>query len=149
MLDLIFWLKTEAFIDIWFIQHFLAWMSLSFFFARKHNSFFEKLLSRKVSESEIIYFNIIAILFIAYFRESVEHYLEEWVAWPAIEYWFYWVEFWANRIIFDPLAMILWFFLILKFPKLVWPARFLSLTWIIVHIAFFPHSMYLQELMGF
>lgn len=39
--------------------------------------------------------------------------------------------------------LVLGYVMAKKYPQLVWPARTASITWIIVHIFVFPHSMYL------
>lgn len=91
------------------------------------------------------YFDLIWVLFLAYAWETLEHYLEEWLAGEAVQYWFQWVEFWWNRFITDPLMLVLWYYIAKKFPGFVKYARVLSVIWLVVHIFIFPHSMYLQE----
>lgn len=34
------------------------------------------------------YFDLIWVWFLAYLWETIEHYLESWIAWWAVEYWF-------------------------------------------------------------
>ncbi len=92
------------------------------------------------------HFDIIGVLFLAYLWETIEHYLETGVAGKAVEYWFQGVEYWPNRIIFDPLALVIGYLIAKKYPGLVIPARICSLIWLSVHIFIFPHSMYLQEM---
>ena len=87
------------------------------------------------------------VLFLAYAWETFEHYLEVGLAGTAVEYWFQGVEFWPNRLIFDPLMLIIGYLIAKRYPKLVWPARVLSLAWLLIHIFIFPHSMYLHELL--
>ena len=63
-----------------------------------------------------------------------------------VKYWFQGVEFWPNRLIFDPLMLILGYLIVKKYSFLVNPARVLSLIWLLTHIFIFPHSMYLHDL---
>jgi hypothetical protein len=88
-------------------------------------------------------------LFLAFLWEAVEHYLEAGLLGGRVEYWFQGVEFWANRIIADPLVLVLGYLFAKKYPITVWPARVLSLVWLFVHIFVFSHSMYLQYLFNF
>jgi len=92
------------------------------------------------------HFDLMGVLFLAYVWETVEHYLELGLAGAKVEYWFQGSEFWANRIISDPLMLVLGYLIAKRYPKLVNPARVLSLLWIIVHIFFFPHSMWLHHI---
>jgi membrane protein YdbS with pleckstrin-like domain len=89
---------------------------------------------------------MMAVLFLAYFWETIEHYLEMGLAGGMVEYWFQGVEFWPNRLIADPAMLVIGYFIATKNPRLVVPARVLSLLWIIFHVFIFPHSMYLHEL---
>ena len=92
------------------------------------------------------YFDLIFVLLAAYAWETVEHYLEIGLMGDVVVYWFQGVEFWANRIISDPLITVVGYYIAIGNPQLVTPARIVSLIWIVVHIFIFPHSMYLQEL---
>ena len=140
----IWWLKTEAMMDVWTIEHVLSWISVWFFIMSSNYKVFEKKIWFDPSKINTRYFDLMWVLFLAYFWETIEHYLEVWIAWDAVKYWFQWVEYWPNRIIFDPLMLVFWYFLARKYTKIVAPARFLSFIWLIVHIFIFPHSMYLH-----
>ena len=61
-------------------------------------------------------------------------------------YWFQGVEFWANRLISDPLLTVIGYYISKKYSFFVTPARIISLLWLLVHIFLFPHSMYLHEI---
>lgn len=87
------------------------------------------------------------VLIMSFMWEAASHYLElgEWA--PAyVKDWFAGTEFWANRLIADPLLFVLG-------AKLVWHkrkwanyARVLGLVWLAVHIFYFEQSMGLQQL---
>ncbi len=86
------------------------------------------------------------MLFLAYAWETLEHYLEIGLAGQAVAYWFQGVEHWANRLIADPLAMVLGYLIVKRWAGLATPARILSALWLAVHVFWFPHSMHLHEL---
>ncbi|HRI36443.1 MAG TPA: hypothetical protein PK765_05255 [bacterium] len=92
------------------------------------------------------YFDVIVLGFVAYFWETIEHYLETGLAGSWVEYWFHGVEFWGNRIITDPLLLVAGYLIVRRFPRLVVPARICSVIWLLVHVVIFPHSMYLHEI---
>jgi len=142
----IFWLKNNSWFDIWSIEHFISGISVGVLAMGIHAHVYKK--KKWFNPEEIItrYFDVIFILFIAYFWETLEHYLELWILWEQMKYWFHGVEFIGNRIITDPLLMVLGYLLVRKYNNLVWFARIFSLIWLTVHIFIFPHSMYLQEI---
>jgi hypothetical protein len=104
-----------------------------------------ELIGNKKHKLHSWYFATIGVLFVAYIWETLEHYLETGLAGERVVYWFQGVEFWPNRLISDPLMLILGYMLAKRFPVIIWPARALSLIWLLVHVFIFPHSMYLQE----
>ena len=133
-------LKTLALFDIWSIEHFLTGISID---ALVH--FFH---IRKISKKDHKYVCIIFVLFIAYFWEAVEFYLEAgYTNVDAITYWFQGVEFWGNRLLTDPAMVLLGHLVAVRYnsKKIIWSARFLSFAWLFIHIFVFPHCMYLQE----
>jgi len=138
--------KTVAAIDIWTLEHFLSGLSVGMLVMTFHSRFFLKQFNMKKEEIKTSYFDIVAVLLLAYLWEVLEHYLEVGLAGQVVEYWLQGVEFWMNRLIFDPLVTIAGYYLARSYPVLVTPARLLSLLWLIVHIFVFPHSMYLHEL---
>ena len=83
-------------------------------------------------------------LSVFYFWEAIEHYLETGLVGNVVSNWFQGVDFWANRLVADPLMMILGYYLAQRFPRLVNPARGCSIVWFFVHVFVFPHSMYLH-----
>lgn len=153
----IFGHKTIAVFDVWSIEHIMAGISfgsLAFFYTRKEilniigqfGGTIENL--SKVNRAIIVRFDLILVLLIAYFWETFEHYLEVGLLGDKVMYWFQGVEVWSNRFISDPLMLILGYFLVTRWPKLVWPARIFSLVWLFFHIFIFPHSMYLQDILS-
>ena len=146
MLDLIWGMKTVAMMDVWTIEHVLSGLSVGHA-VRKNNFYvFKKKLGLDRDRVTTRHFDFVGVLFLAYAWETLEHYLEVGLAGRAVAYWFQGVEFWPNRLVFDPLMLVLGYLIAKKYPRLVIPARFLSLAWLIVHIFVFPHSMYLHEL---
>ena len=138
--------KTEAWFDIWSLEHFIAGISIStiaMFLAR--NVFADFKIDKKYERR----FYGIFILLIAFFWEMLEHYGEAgYTNIEAVTYWFQGVEFWGNRLITDPLLVLLGGLVGLKHSVFVWPARAFSVTWLYVHIFVFPHCMYLHEVFG-
>jgi hypothetical protein len=131
--------KTIAAFDAWSIEHFITGISIGAIVAAQ--------VSQEATELPKKFFyryHLYKILFIAFLWESIEHYLEEGLAGPQVEYWFQGVEFWANRLITDPLLVALGYFLILKYRKIALPGRVFSVIWLGLHIFVFPHSMYLH-----
>ena len=131
-----FWgLKTVALFDAWSFEHLVAGMSVGGF---------AQYVNRKENSLRL---DLVTCLFLAYCWEAVEHYLEAGLAGGAVLYWFQGVEFWANRLITDPLLTVGGMMIVRARPRLVWPARAVSAAWLIVHIFVFPHSMYLHEVL--
>ncbi len=145
--DAIFGLKTHAVFDIWTIEHLLTGISVGFAVKKNNYKVFQKVLNVIKHNHYSLWFDMNGVLLAAYLWETLEHYLETGLAGARVEYWFQGVEFWPNRLIADPLILVLGYMIARKWPFLVWPARFFSATWLILHVFIFPHSMYLQELL--
>lgn len=136
--------KTTAIFDIWSIEHVLSGLSVGYAVGKNHHRQFAKILGEDHSYHSW-HFNLVGVLFVAFAWEALEHYLETGIAGYRVEYWFQGVEFWPNRLLADPLMLIVGYVIARKYPALVLPARVLSFTWLLVHIFVFPHSMYLQR----
>lgn len=147
MFEIIWWIKTQALFDVWSIEHLLSGISTGFLVMSTNFKTFEKKIWFDSSKITTRYFDVIWVLFLAYFWETIEHYLETGLLWHTVEYWFQWVEFWWNRIVTDPLLLVVWYLLARKYRSIVKPARFLSVIWLFVHIFVFPHSMYLHDIL--
>lgn len=153
MLEMIWGLKTNALFDIWSIEHVLSGFSVGWFVYEYNQRKVRELLngmdtgisSEKIKKVQVKY-DLFLVLFFAFIWETLEHYLEEGIAGETVQYWFQGVEFWGNRLITDPLMMILGYMFAKRFPRTVWPVRYLSLLWLVAHIFVFPHSMYLQTI---
>ena len=143
---MIWGLKTLSFFDIWSFEHLLSGISIGAFSLYVNKRMFIKISGNNQKEINTSYFDIIFVLFIAYAWETIEHYLENGLMGEAIMYWFQGVEFWANRLISDPLLTIIGYYISKKYSFFVTPARIISLLWLLVHIFLFPHSMYLHEI---
>lgn len=149
MWEFIWGLKTVAIFDFWTFEHINAGLSIGQIVKKKTKKELQN-VNPKVDENykTAIRFSIVGILFCAYIWEAVEHYLELGLGGEWLKNWFWGVEFWPNRLIFDPLMLIVGYFIVLKYPKLVWPARIISAIWLFVNLVIFPHSMYLNMLMN-
>lgn len=145
--SIIFGLKTHAIFDVWSFEHLLSGLSVGSAVKKANHKELSRILGTEDHKKHSWHFDLVGVLFIAYAWETLEHYLETGLAGPAVAYWFQGVEFWPNRLIADPLMMVLGYLLAKRYPQLVWPARILSIVWLIVHIFIFPHSMYLHVLL--
>lgn len=132
--------KTVSLFDVWSIEHFISGITIGSLLILIFNKF--KLQNR--SDYKLLYY--VTIFFLAYLWEVVEHYLEDGVMNEAVTYWFQGVEFWGNRIITDPLLVVLGSYVGLKYNFLSRYAQCFSAAWLGVHVFIFPHCMYLQHL---
>ncbi|PLX28341.1 hypothetical protein C0581_02675 [Candidatus Parcubacteria bacterium] len=164
MLEVIWGLKTIAIFDVWTFEHLLSGLSVGSAVHKKNHKemrkFFrtigtvirtgeyrklKKLLKREKHHS--LHFDIMGVLCLAFAWETIEHYLEQGLLGERVMYWFQGTEFWANRIISDPLMLVLGYLIAKRYPRLVVPARILSFVWLIFHIFIDPHSMWLHEIL--
>ena len=135
--------KTVAVFDFWSIEHLLAGMTLGIMV-----QFIRRKIYQGSHEDLTARFMEISLLFaISFFWEVIEHYLELGLAGDAVTYWFAGEEYWANRIISDPLLVYGGYLVSRHNYLLAGRARYLSFLWLFVHIFLFPHSMYLHEIM--
>ena len=146
ILEIIWGIKTQAIFDVWSFEHLISGVSFGSAVKKKNHKILGRLLGRKKHDLQSYYFGIMGIAAVAYLWETIEHYLEIGLGGEWLEYWFQGVEFWPNRIVADPLLMILGYIIAKKYPKIIWPIRVLSITWVVVHLFVFPDSMYLHEI---
>ena len=154
MLDMIWGLKVDSMFDAWSFDHFLNGLALGtsvLVFNKRYlgqalTKIKDDTLSSKFINGLKYRYDLILLLMMSFFWEAVEHYLETGALGKTIDDWLQGVEYWPNRLIADPLLLILGYLVVKKWPKLVWPARALCLAWLITHIFIFPHSMYLHEI---
>ena len=146
MIECLWGLKTIAFLDVWSIEHLLSGISVGKIVSSLHQCIYTNLLGSDRSLIRTSYFDLIGVLFLAYFWETTEHYLETGLMGSAVSNWFQGIEFWGNRLITDPLVLVIGYYLGQHFPFLVTYARLASCVWLIIHIFVFPHSMYLHTL---
>ena len=143
---MIWGLKTIAIFDVWTFEHFLSGISIGALAVRCNMKIFKNNFDIDSRNIKTKYFDLIFVLLAAYAWETVEHYLESGLMGTVVAHWFQGVEFWANRIISDPLITVVGYYIAIKNPTLVTPARIVSLIWLFVHVFIFPHSMYLHEI---
>ena len=139
MIGYLWGLKTEAFLDVWSIEHLLSGLSVGNAVMSLHRHLYTRYFGLERSKIRTSYFDVISVLFLAYLWETAEHYMETGLVGTVVADWFQGVEFWANRMIADPLASVLGYYIAQRFPPLVNVARGLSLVWLVVHIFVFPH----------
>ena len=145
MLDLLWGLKTVAMFDVWTFEHILAGVSIGQISKNKNRKHIKNLNPNlPYAHKTVIWFEILLVLALAYAWEALEHYLESGLAGNMVEFWFQGVEHWTNRLIADPLMLVVGYYLVKRFPRFIMPARVLSIGWLIVHIFIFPHSMWLH-----
>lgn len=147
MLEIIWGLKTVAMLDVWTIEHLFSGLSVGHSVKKRNGQIFKNKFGLEEGHIVTKYFDVMGVLFLAYLWETIEHYLETGILGEAVAFWFQGVEFWPNRIIFDPLVLVLGYLIAKKYPKLVIPARICSVVWLIIHIFVFPHSMYLHYIL--
>lgn len=150
MLEFIWGLKTTAMFDLWTLEHFSAGLSIGSIVKKKTKKELQN-VNKKVDDNykTAIKFSVLGVLFCAYIWEAAEHYFEKGLIGNWWENWFYGVEFWPNRLIADPLILVIGYFFVLKYPWLKWPARVFSFTWIFINIFLVPHSMTIQQWLMF
>lgn len=143
---MIWGLKTLSFFDIWSFEHLLSGISIGAFSIYINKKKLIEISKDNQKDINTSYFDIIFVLFVAYAWETIEHYLEIGLMGKVVMYWFQGVEFWANRLISDPLITVLGYYLSKKYSFLITSARIISLLWLLIHVFIFPHSMYLHEI---
>ena len=158
-MDLQIWgLKTVSFFDWWSIEHYFSGISVGALIYFAVNGYIKR-KKYKIEYKDILKLQFIILFGLNYFWETLEHYLEEGIAGQKIEHWFYGVEHWTNRMISDPIlvflgwATIMWYFKYIQkydFNKRIYLllfARIYGITWLVVNIFIFPHSMYLHDIL--
>jgi hypothetical protein len=139
--------KTVAMFDVWSIEHFVTGMNMFFLSINWHQLFGRPIPNDKWLPAATLLSLFGWIMVGCYGWESLEHYLETGLAGAKVEYWFQGVEHWSNRLITDPLLILAGSWLAYRHRRLNIPSKIFSLSWVMVHIFLFPHSMYLQQLM--
>ena len=143
---MIWGIKTAAIFDVWTFEHLLSGISIGALAIKINSKVFKKNFNLKDEKSNVKYFDLLFVLLAAYCWETIEHYLETGIMGLKVEYWFQGVEYWANRILSDPLITVVGYYIAKNNPYMVLPARIISLIWLLIHVFIFPHSMYLHEL---
>ncbi|MHC4600847.1 MAG: hypothetical protein ACYS47_17790 [Planctomycetota bacterium] len=145
-------LKTVAVCDAWTFEHFVAGVSIGSVVCKHHKRIFDDVFVPTEAAAYDLEkttalrnrCNLVLLLLVAYSWETLEHYLEAGLAGRLVEDWFQGVEFWGNRMIADPLMLVLGCLSANRIPWLVWPARCVTALWLFFHIVVFPHSMHLH-----
>jgi len=147
MFELLWGLKTVAAFDVWTFEHILSGIAVGKIYKKRTKKNIERIGAKvKPNHGTIIRFELIGVLFLAYFWEAVESYMERGLLGARVEYWLQGSEFWMNRLITDPLMLVVGYYIAKRWPQAVIPARILSIVWVGLHVLVFPHSMYLQTI---
>lgn len=129
--------------DIWSIQHFFFWVfiwAIVSFYNKKHVNKLLKVLNHpevaveNITRQNIFYFDLLAILLIAYVWETFEHYIDVWYWWLAVQSLVQHETF-SNRFLWDPSVLVLWYFLSVRYKYLKYFA--LWFTWIFLFFHLF------------
>lgn len=134
--------KTVALFDVWSIEHVLSGLSIGSLVVKARGFVLGGVPVQRPASVRV---DLLGVLFLAYLWEAAEHYLEAGVAGEVVTRWFAGVEVWGNRMITDPLMVVVGYVLVERYPRMTWPARALSGTWVIVHVFVFPDCMYLHR----
>ncbi len=146
MLEILWGLKTTSAFDVWSIEHVLSGISVGTVYKKRTAKNIERIGKHlHANHPAVIRLELIGVLFIAYLWEAFEHYFEQGLLGARVAYWFQGTEFWMNRLITDPLMLVVGYYFAKRYPVLVMPARFFSIFWTLIHVFVFPHSMYLQQ----
>ncbi|USN54356.1 MAG: hypothetical protein H6765_07440 [Candidatus Peribacteria bacterium] len=81
---------------------------------------------KKMKQPLNLHFDLSSILLVAYIWEAFEHYFELGEVFPQFSHWIPGQEHWLNRLILDPLMLIIGYGLARSFPKLLWPTMVVS-----------------------
>lgn len=139
--------KAIAFMDVWSIEHVVAGMSIGSLISAFHIKYNKVEYNGALKNKTLLRLDLVTILFISFLWETIEIYLEMGLLGSNVKLWLHGIEHWSNRIISDPLMVVIGYFITRNLTFLTYPARIFSLTWLYVHIFIFPHSMYLHEVM--
>ena len=124
--------KTDAWLDIWSLQHIFFGLLVSAFLGRRLKKCGPKVLLLAIAAE--------------YSWEVVEFHLETGHAGRAIAVWFAGQEFIGNRLLVDHvLTCSLGYLLCRLAPQAVSAARVMTLVWWSFHIAVAPDCMYLMD----
>ena len=140
--------KTQAMFDIWSVEHFANGLGIAAIAVLVTGKILDKHQTDPYIKKT---FSFLLVFTLSLLWECVEHYIESGIfsgaAGSRVTYWFQGVEHWSNRLIGDTLMVLLGWYVYTRNNKLAIPAKIFSLIWLIVHIFFFPDSMYLQRLL--
>ena len=139
---MIWGLKSLACFDVWSFEHFFSGVSIDATLL----VFMERRLKIDAHDRNHAYIYFSGLLVLTYCWETVEHYLETGLLGAGVSYWFQGVEFWANRMITDPLLNLAGAWVARRAMFIVKGVRLFIFIWLGIHIFVFPHSMYLHEL---
>lgn len=139
---IIFGDKTVALFDLWSLEHFFTGCNtalLATYFVKKYWPNQDKKITFTLQ--------VLLLLSLELFWESLEYYLEDGISYDAVTYWFQGVEYIGNRLITDPIITVSGLFFIRKFPHVRWFSTIFSIAWLYIHIFVFDNCMALQNML--
>ncbi len=135
--------KTQALLDLWSFCHFFTGIAIGNLTTRVFDDRVKD--PSNCPGHKNVLFSLIAILILAYAWEFFELALESGYAGPSVSYWFQGQEHWLNRLVSDPLLVLIGYAVGYRFQRLIWPARVILLAWLWMFVFILPNSMaYLQ-----
>lgn len=139
---LIFGDKTLALFDLWSLEHFFTGCNSALMV-----SYFVKRYFKNINDEKTIFrIQLLTLLALELYWESLEYYLEDGASYDIVTYWFQGVEYIWNRLLTDPIVTVLGLVAVTKFPKIKYVAIPFSLIWLYVHIIVFDHCMAVQDM---
>ncbi len=136
--------KGAALLDLWSVSHFLFGVALGgvpLLLAQALTGVATPAGAPRPTRSHSALSLSLITLLLAFAWEALEYTLEAGSGGEALRDWLQGHEHWLNRLISDPLLVLLGFRLALWRPDMVWPARAMLLIWAFVFVFVFEHSM--------
>lgn len=136
--------KTQALLDLWSFCHFFTGVAVGNFTSKifVHS---DTIATNKLKHF-FLDFSPMTILILAYSWEFFEFALESGYAGQSISYWFQGQEHWLNRLISDPLIVLIGYMFGYRFQGFIWPARVILVAWLWLFVFIFPHSMAYRQI---
>ncbi len=128
--------KSSAIFDLWSLFHILTGVAIGNIIYSAVYDFTEETRSSLILKTEAW-----TLLLLCYCWEFVEYWLEMGKAGVFVAYWLQGQEHWLNRLLSDPLLVLIGYMVSRRFKIFIWPARMILAAWIWIFITILPHSM--------
>jgi len=133
----IFGHKSVSVFDLWSIQHFLVGIGVGRLFVR----LIAPLANAHNQSRYTELYALSAVVSFVYIWEWLETCLENGLVGGAVANWFHGQEWMLNRWLMDPLLVFVGYFIGRKCTRVVWPSRVFVVSFLIVFVFYFKHSM--------